>query len=610
MPRQIALHVACLSTVLMATSAAAQPRAPVPPSAPQQASAAGGLIRGIVRDDAGAAVRDVAVIALGTTLASARTDATGRYQLALPVGDYILRATRDGYVSTFREAIRMQTSVQLERNITLTRQGATGRQVLLAGTGLGDLTSWLPIPDAKSDKDADHSHDEAAWRLRYLPRTALRDVGAGGDAAATDVLTPPSFFGSDFTGQVNFLTTSTVASSSARTMPTDWSRGVASASLGAHMGAGDWIVRGAFNSGDVSSWVLHGEYRSSNDQPHRLALGVSHSAQTILDRDTDLPISLQTASAQSRSVGEVYGFDRWRAASWLELGYGLRLDRYDYLATPALVSPEAGLRVQVVPRTFAVMSASHRMVAPGADEFLPPSATGPWLPPQRTFSSLGGAPLAAESVDTYELGFDQQFGHDDNLRTVSVRRFRQSTEDQVATLFGVDVEGDSAHYYVATPGDAQVDGWSVGIAGRLSRNVRGRVDYSLGQTAWSPESGAALLARVAPSAVRDGRESLHDLTTTLATRFPSTSTEVSMVYRVNSAFSQAGSVGRSPLLDGRFDVEVHQALPYQPIRGGQLEVLFALRNLFYDVHETRSFYDELLTVKPPMRLVGGIQIRF
>jgi hypothetical protein len=567
----------------------------------------------VVRDDAGAAVRDVAVIALGTTLASARSDATGRYQLAVPPGEYILRATRDGYVSTFREPIRMQTSGEIERNITLTRQGATGRQVILAGSGLSDLTSWLPMPDPRSDgKDADHSHDEAAWRLRYLPRTALRDIAPGGDVAtdSNNIASSP-FFGTDFTGQVNYLTTSTVAPASNRSNPAEWSHGVTSASLGASVGSvGDWIVRGALYSGDVSSWVLHGEYRSRDDQPHRLAFGVTHSAQMVLDRTTDLSDPVQSASGQSRSVGEVYGFDRWRARSWLEVGYGLRLDRYDYLITPALVSPEAGLRVEIVPRTFAVASASHRMVAPGADEFLPPSATGPWLPPQRTFSALGDAPLAAESVQTYEVGFDQQFGGSDRTRTLSVRRFRQSTEDQVATLFGVDIEGDSAHYYVATPGDVQIDGWSVGIGGQLSHNLRGRVDYSLGQTAWAPESGAAALARVAPSAARDGRESMHDLTTTLATRFPSTSTEVSMVYRMNSAFSQAGSVGRSPLLDGRFDIEVHQALPYQPVRGGRLEVLFAVRNLFYDVHETRSLYDELLTVKPPMRLVGGIQIRF
>ena len=35
---------------------------------------------------------------------------------------------------------------------------------------------------AATSKDADHAHDEAAWRLRHLPRTALRDVAPGTEA--------------------------------------------------------------------------------------------------------------------------------------------------------------------------------------------------------------------------------------------------------------------------------------------------------------------------------------------------------------------------------------------------------------------------------------------
>jgi hypothetical protein len=140
--------------------------------------------------------------------------------------------------------------------------------------------------------------------------------------------------------------------------------------------------------------------------------------------------------------------------------------------------------------------------------------------------------------------------------------------------------------------------------------VRGQVNYSLGQAAWTHEPASAALGRAAGSTMRDNRESIHDLTTSITGLFPSTATAVSFVYRMSSAFSQTGAVSRLPGFDGRFDVEVHQALPYQPIRGGKLEVLFAVRNLFYDAHDTRSLYDELLTVKPPMRLVGGIQIRF
>ncbi len=611
MPRHIPVTVAWLSSLLLAAGANAQQprRAPMPVS--QQASAAGGHIRGIVRDDVGTAVGGVMVVAMGTTLAAAKSDLAGHYNLALPPGEYILRAARDGYVSTYREPVRMQTSADLERNIMLVRQGASTDKASLV----------QPAPGSAAAKDADHAHDEAAWRLRYLPRTALRDVGAASDGVTGDDSTPraginwtgadasepmAALFTAGLNGQVNYLTTSLLPTATTGA-GADWMRGIASASVGASVGSvGDWIVRGAFNAGDLSSWVLHGEFRSREGQAHMLNFGVSHSAQLIVDHST----SLATAD-QSRSVGDVYGYDRWAATRRLELDYGARIDRYDYLATtPALVSPEAGMRLEVAPKTYAVLSASYDRVAPGADEFLPPAATGPWLPPQHTFSSLGGGPLGPESVETYEIGVDHRFGADDHARTLSVRRFRQSVDDQVVTLFGVDVAGDSNHYYVASPGGVRVDGWSVGIDGELSRYVRGSVNYSLGQASWALDPAAVELGRIAPSTLRDGREAVHDLTTSISTRVPSTSTDVSFVYRINSAFSQPEAGTGLPHLDGRFDLEVHQTLPYQPVRGGKLELLFAIRNLFYDARDSRSMYDELLTVKPPLRLVGGIQIRF
>ena len=52
----------------------------------------GGHIRGVVRDEHGSAVGGVSIVALGTTLASAQSDSTGRFTLALPPGEYVLRA--------------------------------------------------------------------------------------------------------------------------------------------------------------------------------------------------------------------------------------------------------------------------------------------------------------------------------------------------------------------------------------------------------------------------------------------------------------------------------------------------------------------------------------
>src|SRR5204863_3161732 len=86
MLRPIPVFVACVSAVICADSARAQTaqRLPVPIS--RQASLTDGSVRGLVRDDLGRAIGGVNVIALGTTLGMAKSDATGRFSLALAPG--------------------------------------------------------------------------------------------------------------------------------------------------------------------------------------------------------------------------------------------------------------------------------------------------------------------------------------------------------------------------------------------------------------------------------------------------------------------------------------------------------------------------------------------
>src|SRR5439155_17507482 len=140
---------------------------------------------------AGRAVAGASVIALGAMPMPimARSDTTGRFQLALPPGQYILRANRQGYVSTYREPVRVQSSVQLERTITLVREGATDRVLLIAGSGPAAAARLSNDPPQAADDEKDgHAHNEMAWRLRHLTPTALRDIALPTDvpAAAPD----------------------------------------------------------------------------------------------------------------------------------------------------------------------------------------------------------------------------------------------------------------------------------------------------------------------------------------------------------------------------------------------------------------------------------------
>jgi len=604
--RPIPVFVACASAAICAESARAQtaPQLPVPIS--RQAALTEGSVRGLVRDDLGRAVGGVNVIALGTTLGMAKSDATGRFNLALAPGDYVLRATREGYLSTYREPIRVQTSALIERNITLVRLG-------VAALALPPSINDLLIPD----KDDDGNHTEAAWRLRHLTRSVLRDITAANAAGEyrrnTSSFTPstsvvdPTFSG--LSGQFNFLTTSLLAAS-AGWIPTQVPRGIAYLSMSAPVGSrGDWRVRGATTAADLSSWVALGEYQARPDRAHMFVVGLSYSAQL---QPNNAASAFSSITDGTRNVGGLYAFDRWRVRSNLDLTYGVRVDRYDYLEDTDLTSGRFGARVTLLPRTTLSASASQRMIAPGGDEFLPPPTQGVWIPPERTFSPLvPGSKMRAEQVRRYEVELSHAIGPASAAGAIGVRRFREVANAQIATVFGMCKPVDDAgHYYVASPGDIDLDGWTFHLSGHPVPRVTGTVEYSLTNAHRRLDSEAFALARVVPSMVRENRERLHDLTASVDAIMPETSTHVSLIMRLNNGYSRIGRMSRVPMADGRFDLEVRQALPFEPVRGGRVEVMLAIRNLFKDLSEAASFYDELLTVAPPVRVMGGIQMKF
>jgi hypothetical protein len=117
------------------------------------------------------------------------------------------------------------------------------------------------------------------------------------------------------------------------------------------------------------------------------------------------------------------------------------------------------------------------------------------------------------------------------------------------------------------------------------------------------------IAAWAPAAVRSDREDLHDVTTSVETEIPETATRVFVLYRINSGYTLSSPELTRPGFDGRFDVQINQALPFGP-GGTRWEVLVGVRNLFRDPGDPASVYDELLVVRPPKRVVGGFLVRF
>jgi hypothetical protein len=305
-------------------------------------------------------------------------------------------------------------------------------------------------------------------------------------------------------------------------------------------------------------------------------------------------------------VGGAYVFDTWRARPDVTFEYGLRVDRYDYLAETGLVSPVIGARIAVLPAASVTAKASRRLIAPGASEFLPPSTSGPWLPPERTFSTLvPDVPLHPEAVHRYELGLEYEV----RWPTAAVLKFGrliESVDDQVATLFGLDAESEVGHYYVATTGSPHLEAWVAGLESELGPHARVALTYTAGQARWRDRPSGAVDLPVGAGPLAG---TVQDLTVSFNGTVPETATRMAVVYRANTHLLRADREDR-PGTGGRFDVELRQELPYRPIGGGTLDLVVAVRTLFNPLSDHASFYDELLTVAPPTRVVCGVQVRF
>ena len=607
--------------------ASAQEPAPFP-QAVAQVAAAHGELQGVVTDDQGEPLAGAVVSALGSTTAFAVTDRAGRFSFrTLPPGPYLVRAHLQGYTPPRARVIQVTSAGRAISSISLARrQGPDDpAQVVAAGIAGAQPEAITAPGDAESNQ---HDHGEVAWRLRHLKRAVLKDSDSGVMTAEDDDSFWEDSFGTigramshsarlasalftdlPFSGEVNFLTTTSFDRPEELFGISGAPRGVAFVSLNAPSGAGDWNIRGAMTQGDLASWVVAGSYVRRTPAAHQYEAGLLYSMQRY---EGGNPLALVAVSDGNRNAGEVYAYDRWTARPGLTISYGARYARYDYLAEDGLFSPRAGVTIAPTDALRVSVSASRRELAPGAEEFVPQAALGVWLPPERTFSPVSSQGLLPERVDHYEVAAEHELG---GGVVMGVRAFRQSVDDQMVTLFGVTLPNrapaDVGHYYVASGGDVEARGWGLSVSQALGRRLRGSIDYTRIDADWAGHAPDwRVLSVVAGSSYRTESETIHDVTTSVETEVPLTSTRVYLLYKVNSAFAAPDATATGGTVGARFDLRINQALPFLNFTAAQWEMLLTVRNLFREDLVDASMYDELLVVKPPKRIVGGLTVRF
>jgi hypothetical protein len=602
-----------------------------------------GELYGSIHDERGEPVQGAVVSAsvLGSSSVFVMSDRDGRYVFrSLRPGSYLVRAYMDGYKSPRGNYVMVSAGGRRAWEISLNKvmreaSAAAAPNLLAAGVGDG-----VPVPTSgttnllaagvgggastPTSQAAPDTPDagELAWRLKQIKRGPLKDAliaaiereafpfdDLAGTPSASSSL-PARLFGlfDTVNGQVNLLTTSSFSrpqdlfDASAGTP-----RPIAYVSLVAPFSNGDWAIRGSMTEGDIASWILAGSFTRHQSRSNTYQVGMSYATQRYQGGNAEALAAMRDGS---RNVGEISADDSWVIAPRLTLATGGRYASYDYLANRSLIGGRFSLAYQVSPSDPLQLrlTASHRELAPGAEEFIAPVAESLFLPPERTFAPLSrSGELRPEKVDVVEIATERPVGRG---VVVAVRAFRQQVDDQLVTLFGNTVEGAPAlgHYRVASAGDFENYGWGVTVQRHITGNFQASLDYTMTDTQKRGYTADWRLLRImAPEALRRD-ENVHDLTATVNSRLPITATQIVVAYKLNSAYADA--VTRRPESAARFDVQVNQEMPFLDFTGARWEMLVGVRNLFRSELFDGSVYDELLVVRPPKRITGGVKVRF
>jgi hypothetical protein len=587
-----------------------------------------GELFGVIRDEHGKPLPGAVISAsvLGSSSFFALSDRDGRYVFrALKPGSYLVRAYLNGYRSPRGNYVvvsaggRQPWAISLNKVVRASSAVPALPAPPLLAAGVGGAAAFTPTTDTSTENEPGES-TEVEWLLRQATRRVLKDAYTAAIERDDDPLNrkglsqpeslPTRLFAlfDTVNGQVNLLpTTSFSRPQELFDADTVTSRPIAYVSLVAPLANGDWAIRGSMTEGDVASWILAGSFTRHRSASHTYQVGLSYATQRYQGGN---PEALAAMRDGSRNVGEISADDSWLIAPRVTLATGGRYASYDYLADRSLVGGRFSIAYQLVPTDPLQLrvTASHRELAPGAEEFVAPGADALWLPPERTFAKLGrGGELRPEKVDVVEVAGERPMR---GGVVLAVRAFRQQVDDQLVTLFARTLDGAPSlgHYRVASAGDFENYGWGFTVARHVSGNMQASLDYTMTDTQRRGyATDGRLLRMLAPEALRRN-ENVHDLTAMVNSRVPLTGTRLAVAYKLNSAYADAATRRANP--GARFDVQITQELPFLDLTGARWEMLVGVRNLFRSELFEGSVYDELLVVRPPKRITGGVTVRF
>ncbi len=378
--------------------------------------------------------------------------------------------------------------------------------------------------------------------------------------------------------------------------------------------ASQWMVSAQLLESALSSWMAQAEFITELDTGQQLSAGVAYGNHQYRDIQSApvAPVGITygpsspSGSRTSEWFGTVYGSHRFRIGA-ADVGAGLAYHHYSYLDRSNYAAPRVDVSFAVDSNADTLIRGllDYRVSAPGGEGLglLARMVSADFLgTAERGHRGLPN--LTAETAIRYQVGVERRLGSEG---AVEVRVFQEQVKDPLlmAYLKHPAGTGGPGHYLVLNQGDLQARGVGLAVSRQFGAVV-GSFGYTFGL-------GRALAENVGAFQAGDD-EQMHDLTTSVQTQIRQTRTRVLAVYRLSTHPTLAPSLVRGSsganALDSRFNLQVHQLLPFVGWNNTQWELMVAVRNLFYENFEDGTFLEEMSVIDSPARVLGGVTVHF
>lgn len=578
-------------------------------------------LEGNVLNESGEPLVGALVSIFGSKLGSAGmiafTDEKGRFLIAgLEPGYYTIRAYLSGFLPSRYSRIELGGSGANSAPVSVQMVSFEAREAGAAFESVQEVQQESPTAEAGADEGDDRAA-EYEWLLRHAKRNILHEQAAalpqpskGPEPEQVALFQPTGELGLfAFERGLHDLPTS----------PGELDAQLAYARVNIPTSpTSEWMVSAQHLESALSSWAARAEYVSQPSPGHQLSAGVSYGSHAYGDGNEFSPVETVGDGLLDRPpnqrtnewFGKVYGAQGFQIGA-TSVSAGLAYHHYSYLDRADYAAPRLDVALTVDDSSGTVLRGlfDYRVLAPGGEDLglLARMVSADFM----GSAEWGERGLTAQKTIRYQVSVERFLGDHGG---VEFRVFQEDVRDPLlkAYLEGPGDEFGPGHYLVMNQGDLRARGVGVGVH-REFGGVAGSVGYRFGV--------ARALAEDVGAYRSSQNQSIHDLTTSVRTEIDPTRTRVLAVYRLSlhpsllpTAVSAAGATtgadpGRAEL-DARFNVQVHQLLPFIGWNSTQWELVLAVRNLFYEDLEAASLIDEMSVVDSPARVMGGVKVQF